>query len=128
MKQFNFTVENEGEPRKRFVWSCKGEKGGVHIWAQFTEEPICGEKCYGGIEVHYPFKPYDFAPDEPHHDKCWLLDGPCWHDGSSLYFSERIQPMVESYEDEPEKIIEFINAELHDWYVSKLDLSEGDTQ
>lgn len=118
---YKFEIHKKDGKQKRFVWSLKGPSGGVHVWAQFHENPTSwGEKCYGGCEVHYPYSPYEHSGNEPHHEKCWLLNGPCWHDGSSLYFSENIQPMVESYEDEPEKITEYVNGELLSWYESHL--------
>lgn len=39
----------------------------------------------GGVEEHRK-APADYQEGEqPSHDKCWLIDCPCWHDGSSLY-------------------------------------------
>lgn len=46
----------------------------------------------GGIEGHSP-TPYSEG-DKPSHEHCWLIDGPCWHEGSSLQFSEQIAPYL----------------------------------
>lgn len=119
--KYGFEAKDSDTPVKRFIWTLVGDKGGVHIWAQFSSDTVFGTKCYGGCEVHFKTKPYEFYPDEPQHEKCWLLGGPCWHDGSSLYFDKNIRPMVEAYEDEPERITEFVNAELLSWYRSHLD-------
>jgi hypothetical protein len=79
-----------------------------------------GEVYYGGVEVHSPKPMYDFGDGKPHHENCWLLKAPCWHDGSSLYFSENIEPMIRGYEGNmPPHITEYINSILHDWYGSK---------
>ena len=43
-------------------------------------------RSWGGVEFH--------APVEHSEDgDCWLLGGPCEHDGSSLYASEVVIPM-----------------------------------
>ena len=37
-------------------------------------------------------------PDEPPSQvPCWLLKVPCWHDGTSLYATDTLWPMVEGY-------------------------------
>jgi hypothetical protein len=41
-----------------------------------------------GFECHSR-KPFDYDKEaQCSHDNCALLDGPCWHDGTSLYASE----------------------------------------
>lgn len=118
--EYDFSETNENN-RKRWTWSLVGEHGGVHIWAQFCEasESAFGEKCYGGVEVHYRKPPYEHSEGTPHHEYCWLLEGPCWHDGSSLYFSEQLQPIIEMT-DRPERLTNYMNAELLSWYRSHL--------
>lgn len=123
--KLNFEV-HEKEGRKRFVWSLKGLGGGVHIWAQFLSpgETSFGERFYGGVEVHHMKKPYDDSPDDAPIKDCWLTGCDCWPDGSSLYFSERLQPMIEVYEDEPEKLTSLMNGELLSWYGRHLSRSD----
>lgn len=116
--EYKFEIKDADTPNKRFTWSGVGEHGAVHVWAQFMEKPSFGEKCYGGIEVHSKTPLYG-ENDPPSHDNCWLLNGPCWHDGSSLWFSENIQPMIESYEDDPEKLSPMIDSEIFSWYKSR---------
>lgn len=84
---------NEGQSGLRHIWSAKNEKGGVHIWAVRHKDKRMGERYWGGIEVHSP-TPMHEGQDEPHNDPCWLLEGPCYHDGSSLQFSEQIEPVL----------------------------------
>ena len=125
---YDFQIHGAETPNRRFVWSLRGEKGGVHIWAQFADpkvESLIGGRFYGGVELHYPHPPYDFSPEEPPVSDCWLLHGDCWPDGSSLYFSEHIAPMIRMSEDDPARITEWINAELLDWYRSHLEKEEA---
>lgn len=118
--EYKFEILYADTPNKRFIWSVVGPCGGIHIWGQFIEESSFGEKCYGGIEIHSN-NPLYGDEDEPSQKDCWLIKGPCWHDGSSLYFSENIQPLIESYENEPGKITDSINSELKSWYENRLE-------
>lgn len=75
-------------------WSAKDERGGVHIWARITAGfANYGPEWIGGCEHHSPVR-REYDSEQPSHDDCWLLGGPCWHDGSSLMFSEQIAPML----------------------------------
>lgn len=49
----------------------------------------------GGLEIHYRTPPDYMKADEPSHDHCWMLGVKCWHDGSSLYASEVLIPILE---------------------------------
>ena len=49
----------------------------------------------GGIETLWLSPPDYMKHEAPHHQHCWLLKAPCWHDGSSLYVSEKIIPLFE---------------------------------
>jgi len=120
--EFNFEIHDKGGEAKRFVWSLKGPSGGVHIWAQFSPDlgGIFGGKCYGGIEVHHKVKPYEHCPDEAPIKDCWLTGCDCWPDGSSLFFDEQLRPLVEDYEDDPERLTATMNAEMLSWYRSHL--------
>lgn len=42
-----------------------------------------------GLERHYNYRPsYMERGTAPSHKHCWLLEAPCWHDGSSLWAEE----------------------------------------
>lgn len=118
----------EGEV-KRHMWTLVGPNGAVHIWAEPMPETLSrswGEKYYGGVEIHSPKPLYESEwAQNPSHAECWLLKCPCWHDGSSLYFSERIAPLL-SQEEAPfgDHVHSFINAILFDWYRSKFRAEE----
>ena len=116
--EYGFNVYGEGTKRERWVWWMKGPSGAIHIWAQFMDPdspPAFGDACFGGVECHYPRKPYEHCPDEAPIKDCWLTGRDCWPDGSSLYFSERLQPLVEAARD-PKSLTEYMNVEMLNWY------------
>ncbi|MEC7291740.1 MAG: hypothetical protein VXW22_16810, partial [Pseudomonadota bacterium] len=88
-----------GELMERYVrqgerhnWIVRGPKGAVHIWAEdMTRHSPSRDPWYGligGIECHYAEPPDYMHEDAPSREDCWILNGRCWHDGSSLQFSE----------------------------------------
>lgn len=60
----------------------------VHIWARGLPD---GD-LYGGVEQHVTPKEGEKAD----HEKCPFLNGPCRHDGSSLYFVESFKYWAKS--------------------------------
>ena len=103
--------------RARYVWGVKGEKGGVHVWAQRMSDraaKIFGTRYYGGIEVHRATPGQYDDPAEPSHTDCWLIGGPCWHDGSSLQFDEQVRPMIERFG--AENVASYCLSIARDWY------------
>jgi hypothetical protein len=76
--------------RLQHTWLLKGEHGGIHVdgWVSKALDPYPAE-WMGGIECHTPCE-----KDKANHEHCWVLDGPCQHDGSSLRFSEQIAPYL----------------------------------
>jgi hypothetical protein len=83
----------------RHQWSLIGPIGGVSFSASIMDktdfpDPTCG------LEFHHSQRAgeiYSISQEAPHHSPCWLLGEPCWHDGTSLYASETVWPMVEVY-------------------------------
>jgi hypothetical protein len=68
-----------------------GGLGGAHL--HFSGPHKIGEReerWSAGLELHSR-APLDEGP--PSHDRCWLLECPCWHDGTSLYAEEHFLPM-----------------------------------
>jgi len=101
----------------RHIWFVKGEYGAVHVWAQRHTDDIIkqfGDRYFGGIECHSRVPMYE---GQGSHDDCWLLKGPCYHDGSSLQFSEQIEPYLPADPSllDPENPL--ITSILHDRYV-----------
>lgn len=118
--KYGFEIHEKEGRDKRLVWHMAGPSGGIHIWAQAAEFKYLDERFIGGVEVHYKKKPHEHSPDEPPIKNCWLTGCDCWPDGSSLYFSENIAPMVEAYEDNPESLCDYMNGEMLSWYRSHL--------
>jgi hypothetical protein len=110
----------EFDPEGNRYW-VKNDLGGIHIWYSFITNMLhrCGETYRGGIEVHSVAPLYDFE-DRPTHDHCWLLNCPCYHDGSSLYFAEHIAPLIGSDGKLPLATARNI---LTDWHQSKFGAS-----
>lgn len=80
---------------RRHVWTCIGRHGAMHFHVSDMGEEFeknHGQRYSGGLETHYREPPDYMADHCPSQDKCWLLNQPCWHDGTSLYASETLIP------------------------------------
>lgn len=100
-------------------WTAVGSKGAIHIWAAprtNEQRMLWGGPFFGGVEVHSRAPVSGDRP--PDHEKCWLLDGSCWHDGSSLYFTEQIAPRLARFPDGefPPWVHTLMEGELHSFY------------
>lgn len=107
------------------MWTALGEAGAIHIWGVHRpDDPWSNANYYGGIELHSKKPLYDSAP-EPIEEKCWLHGERCWHDGSGLYFSDAIEPMIR-HEQLPfsEAVNEFMYSVLYNWYKSNLESND----
>lgn len=47
-----------------------------------------------GLEVHYRTPPDYMKENAPSNSPCSLIGAPCWHDGTSLYASEFLLPII----------------------------------
>ena len=76
------------------TWVVIGRHGAAHLRLNDRRPDAADiydyDKVSGGMEAHYRAPPEYRANDCPDHDRCWLLEGPCWHDGSSRQVSEEI--------------------------------------
>lgn len=89
-RHHKYTYSNPfGSPRHQ--WELVGPEGGIHFHVSLTKgyDPSCGLEFHHAARANYD---PDRAPD---HIKCPLIGEPCWHDGTSLYASETIWPMIE---------------------------------
>lgn len=77
----------------RHTWSVVLAAGAMHLHVVDGGERAGEHRYSGGIEVHYRQPPRYMRDEPPSHDHCWLLQSPCWHDGSSLQASERWIPL-----------------------------------
>jgi hypothetical protein len=109
----------------KHIWFIKGAEGGIHVWAKRYPDDIAerlGERYFGGIECHSKEPTYEGQTCS--YDDCWLLNGPCFHDGSSLQFSEQIEPYLPRNNESMNPENQLIHSILHDRYTSWF---EGDT-
>lgn len=75
----------------RHSWSVLGPNGGVHFHVSLTD----GYGASAGLEFHHTRSCGSHPGEAPHHKECWLTGEPCWHDGTSLYASDTLWPMIE---------------------------------
>lgn len=127
---FGYEQQEGFKGNPHHVWFAKNDHGGVHIWARLYtyDDPQYQPDWIGGIEVHWANCPDNsgwFKPDEPSQADCWLLKGPCWHDGSSLFFSENLAHCLPvPWGDDPNKGVEratdYFNLVLKNWHREKI--------
>lgn len=119
-------VHNPNTDRARYVWAVKGPLGAVHVWAQRMGDEatqICGTRYYGGIEVHRATPSEYDDPSRPSHDECWLIGGPCWHDGSGRQFEERVKPMIDRMGIDA--VGSYCLCIAREWYLDCFDTTKG---
>jgi len=88
----------------RHSWELVGPTGGIHFHVADDT---------AGLEIHYTSPPDYMKGTAPHQTKCWLLNCPCWHDGTSLYATDTLWPMIKSYlkAGDHEKIFKILERE-----------------
>lgn len=80
----------------RHHWELRGPIGAVHFHVSIMDDregypdPSCG------LEFHHAFDPTK-GQQAPHHLDCPMTGGRCWHEGTSLYASESVWPLVQGY-------------------------------
>jgi hypothetical protein len=78
----------------RHHWELRGPRGGIHFHVSIQNDSKYDPSC--GLEFHHCFDPTG-GKTAPHHVNCPVTGGQCWHDGTSLYASEYVWPLVEHY-------------------------------
>lgn len=99
------------------VWTCIGALGAIHFHVTDMGEKHgeqYGNRYSGGLETHYRSPPDYMKDHAPSHDKCWLLQCPCWHDGTSLYASETLIPMWLAAPNDHERMFRMLEREYVD--------------
>jgi hypothetical protein len=93
-KLVRLTREDDYEKR----WIVVGEHGAIDFHCSHADsEFACKYGRTGGIEYHHRAPASYMRSDYSCvHDHCWILDGKCWHDGTSLWASEHWIPLLES--------------------------------
>lgn len=108
----------------RHDWVVVGPGGAVNIWCEEFPEGVptlFGERWYGGVEVHSRVPSGYREGDPPSHEMCEFLDGPCWHDGSSLWFTRSFMPFLERLGADSTELEQWAYAELLSWYRTHLE-------
>lgn len=67
---------------------------GSRMAVDFHVTHITGHDPIAGLEMHYRQRPSYLDDQAAHFDKCWLTDAPCWCDGTSLYATEYLLPLL----------------------------------
>lgn len=110
--------EYTNEYNARHLWSVVGRHGAIHLhisdMGKERSEKYCTEQFSGGIEIHYRQPPSYMRNDAPSQDRCWLLQGPCWHDGSSLQVSESWIPRWRASPHDHERMFTMLKSEYDD--------------
>src|ERR1700689_2601945 len=78
----------------RHQWEFVGRHGAMHFHASIPEKQNSWVVS-AGLEIHYMRPPAHMNEDPPSQTECWILHCPCWHEGTSLYASETLWPMIE---------------------------------
>lgn len=73
----------------RHNWELRSVHGAINFHCSVYNGTVCA-----GLEFHSIYPKGDYAPD---HVNCPLTGGRCWHDGTSLYASETLWPLIEPY-------------------------------
>lgn len=102
------------------TWCLVGPRGAVHVHISESKDYTPS----GGIECHWnEYRPeFGRAPD---HLECEMTKRPCWHDGSSLFVSERIIPAL-NLACLRQTDHEFVFSHCRDWYEEKIEAPGGE--
>ena len=100
------------------LWSVVGELGAMHLSIRAYELDKKTNWC-GGLEIHYRHAPDYMRGDAPSHECCWLLEGPCWHDGSSLQAEEVWIPLWKAAPHDHDRMFELLISEYEDRFLVK---------
>ena len=85
--------------RDQAHYAVIGPLGAIQFHHWIGDDPM--SRDLAGLETHYAAasKP-DYLGEGSHHDICWLLEAPCWHDGTSLWAMEYWLPMFREVGEE----------------------------
>jgi len=95
-------------------------KGAINFhWVDYLDRKDIPDNA--GLEIHYRIPPEYMEDRAPTHIDCQLTGGWCWHDGTSLYATETLLPMIK--DATPEEALNVLCSECSDRF--KLE-GEGD--
>ena len=107
------------------TWSVVGKPGGIHLHIRESGKP--DHPYFGGLEVHYR-QPPDYMKDKPpSQEHCWLLDAPCWHDGSSLQAEEIWIPLWRTMPNDHDRMLACLTQRWREAFEEELSMKEDKT-
>jgi hypothetical protein len=102
-------------------WLVIGARGGLQL--RISEHP---SGHYAGLEIHHRTPPAWAKEDAPSHDRCWVLDCACWHDGTSIYAEDKFLPIWKAAPHAHADMFVHLVGEYH--RVFKLEAAPCDTR
>jgi hypothetical protein len=87
------TTDRWGDPWVHVI----GPLGAVSFHG-FTETEVTrrsGYRC-AGLEIHYRKRPTYMSEREADFPMCDVIGGPCWCDGTSMYATEHLLPLMDA--------------------------------
>lgn len=88
-KHHKYTYQNRfGNPSHQ--WELVGPDGGIHFHFNHLKD----YSDTAGLEFHHS-RSANYRPETaPDHTHCPLTGEPCWHDGTSMYATETLLPVI----------------------------------
>ena len=85
--KYTYVCDDDGV-HEAHSYQCVGNEFGLEFWVR-----VINGSMFGGLEMHYRTAPDYMDRKHPSHEHCHVIDGPCWHDGTSLYAHDVIIPI-----------------------------------
>ena len=79
----------------RHNWDLVGSKGALNFHISIMDNDRYPPTA--GLEIHYCNPPEYMKNNPPSFTNCELTGGRCWHDGTSLYATEHLWPMIKAF-------------------------------
>lgn len=113
-KEYRYNL-SAGYPKH--IWICEGRHGAVHLHITDLGEDHArkyGDRYSAGLECHYRQPPRYMSDQAPSQKDCWVLGGPCWHDGTSLYAQESYVPFWQGDPSNHDRVLARLEREYAD--------------
>jgi hypothetical protein len=76
-----------------YRWEILGAHGGAHLSIRPYKTSSGVVEHSAGLEMHYRRPPKYMGDCAPSYARCFLLEAPCWHDGTSMYAQDFFVPL-----------------------------------
>lgn len=91
-----YRLTQEWYDYRRHLWFVSSAQGAVHLHItelnrnsnEYAEE----DQYSAGLEIHHRNPPPHMNNRPPSRNTCFILGGPCWHEGQSSYAQETLLP------------------------------------